>query len=112
MQALAFSRHFEISGLDIENDVEKLFAKQEKKISYKKANFEKDRYPFENERFDIVFSKSVIEHIQNTDHFLGEAKRLLKPEGKIVIMCPAWESQAKHFYDDYTHIKPFTVWTL
>ena len=58
--------------------------------------------------FDIVFSKSVIEHVYNTEHMLQEIYRVLTPGGTVVLMTPAWESQYRHFFDDHTHIKPFT----
>jgi len=109
LQALAFSSYFDISGLDLSLDAKNIFENQNKIIDLKTADFETDIYPFEDNKFDVVFSKSVIEHINNTNHFLGEASRVLKDNGKIIVMCPAWETQGKHFYDDYTHVKPFTA---
>jgi len=64
--------------------------------------------PFENNCFDYVFSKSVIEHIVDPDCFLNECKRVLKPGGMIIVMTPDWESQMQIFYDDPTHVHPYT----
>jgi len=70
-------------------------------------NFEKDKLPFQDNSFGFVFSKSVIEHVSNTQHMLAEAYRVLHNCGKIVVMTPAWEYNYKDFYNDPTHIKPF-----
>ncbi|MBI2558830.1 class I SAM-dependent methyltransferase [Candidatus Woesearchaeota archaeon] len=37
---------------------------------------------------DLIVSFEGIEHLENPDIFLKEAKRLLKPEGKIIISTP------------------------
>lgn len=74
----------------------------------KKCDIENGRLPYEDNSFDWAFSKSVLEHVENTDNFMGEIFRVLKPQGVAVIMTPAWESQYKFFWDDYTHVKAFT----
>jgi len=71
------------------------------------VNIEKDSFPFNGETFDFVFSKSVIEHLWNPEHFIKECCRVLKPGGKIIIMTPDWQSQMYIFYDDYTHRHPY-----
>lgn len=75
-------------------------------------NAEKDIIPYQNNRFDFVFIKSVIEHISNTDLFLSEIYRVLKPGGRLIILTPDYQRQKDFFYDDYTHIKPFTLISL
>ena len=72
------------------------------------VDLENDPLSFDDNYFDVIFSKSVIEHVRNTENFLSEAKRVLKPGGILVIMTPDWQSQMKCFYDDPTHVKPFT----
>ena len=72
------------------------------------CDIEKDRLPFEDNFFDYVYSKSVIEHISNTQHFVQEIYRVLKPAGVIVCLTPDWGIDYKMFYDDPTHVKPFT----
>ena len=74
----------------------------------RECDIEKDRFPFEDNSFDFIFSKSVIEHVYNTDNFLNESFRVLKPGGIIVLMTPDWRSHVNYFWDDYTHVKPFT----
>ena len=43
------------------------------------------RWPFENDRFDVVFSSQVIEHVHNTRLFVEESFRVLKPGGTAII---------------------------
>jgi len=43
-----------------------------------------DPLPYEDERFDAVVSNQVIEHLADTDRFVSEIKRVLKPEGLAV----------------------------
>jgi len=57
--------------------------------------------------YDFVFSKSVIEHLEKPDNFLKESYKVLKPNGRIIIMTPDWQSQMHIFYNDYTHVRPY-----
>lgn len=95
----------------IEREVRKKINKKEEKDyniwHNQKLDFNKSILPYEDNTFDFVFSKSVIEHVYNTDHFLSEIRRVLKPGGKVLILTPSWEYNSKWFFDDYTHIKPF-----
>lgn len=65
------------------------------------------KWEIENNHYDYIFSKSVIEHIYNTKHLFSEMFRILKPGGKIIIMTPSWEHVYRDFYNDFTHVKPF-----
>ena len=72
------------------------------------CDLEKDRLPFEDNTFDYVHSKSAIEHVSNTGHFVSEIYRVLKPCGVVVCLAPDWGTDYKIFYDDPTHVSPFT----
>lgn len=76
------------------------------------CNLEKDKLPFQDNYFDVIFTKSAIEHVTNTHNFINEVYRTLKPGGTLVIMTPDWQSQMKNFFDDPTHVKPFTIKSL
>jgi len=43
---------------------------------------------YQDNTFDIVISTEVIEHIFNTDRFLTELKRVVKPKGLVIITTP------------------------
>lgn len=67
-----------------------------------------DRIAMEEEKYDIVFCKSVIEHVEEPHLFMKDIYRVLKPGGKVITMTPDWKSQMRIFYDDYTHVQPYT----
>jgi len=66
-----------------------------------------DNKPFPAKEFNFVFSKSVIEHISDPDKFMKEIYKSLKPNGRVIIMTPDWQSQLYIFYNDPTHIHPY-----
>ncbi len=77
-------------------------------FTIKECNIETDPFPYDNDSFDFIFSKSVLEHVANADNFLSESFRVLKSGGIAVFMTPDWGSQYRFFWDDYTHVKAFT----
>lgn len=44
--------------------------------------------PFESERFDVLVSFQVIEHVQDVDAYLAEAHRILRPGGRFFLTTP------------------------
>ena len=78
----------------------------------KKVDLENDSWPFPDNNFDIIYNKSLMEHLRNPDVFLQEARRVLKPGGKIICLIPDWESNYKTYFDDFTHRTPFTSVSL
>lgn len=44
------------------------------------------RWPYDDNKFDVVFSSQVIEHVHNTRLFVEEIFRILKPGGSAVVM--------------------------
>jgi SAM-dependent methyltransferase len=72
------------------------------------VDLNKDSLPYPDNYFDVVFSKSVIEHISNTEHYINEMKRVLKVGGVLLLLVPDWETQYLIFYQDPTHIHPYT----
>lgn len=51
-----------------------------------------ERLPFENNRFDVVYSNGVIHHTPNTRLLVEEIYRVLRPGGKAIIMVYAENS--------------------
>lgn len=71
-----------------------------------------DHYPVEDNYYDVVFTKSVIEHFYYPENIMAEVYRILKPGGLVIIMVPEWRSNRKWFYDGFTHRTPFTSKSL
>ena len=71
-----------------DNSLQKAMLKHDIKINSlndKNCNFETDKINFENDYFDFVLMKAVIEHINNPQNILNEIKRVLKKGGTIII---------------------------
>ena len=74
----------------------------------RECDIEVDAFPFGDSHFDFVFSKSVLEHVYNTHNVVKETFRVLKPGGITVQITPDWLTDFRSFWDDPTHVKPFT----
>lgn len=71
-------------------------------------NFENDKLAFDKETFDVVTLVSVIEHINNPSNILKEIFRVLKKGGILIIITPNFRYAYRNFYDDPTHLRPYT----
>jgi len=107
-QTVAFARYFDTHAIDIANDSVELFNHLNLNVSFQCCDLENDKYPYPDDHFDVIFNKSVIEHVANGNHFVSEIRRLLKPSGKAIILTPSWETQYLNFFDDPTHVQPYT----
>ena len=79
---------------------------------YPEFDIEKDSLMHENESIDFITMNAVIEHIKNPDNIFNEIKRVLKKNGLIFIRTPNWQMDFKNFYNDPTHVTPYTPQTL
>ena len=71
------------------------------------VDLEKDSLPYQNDSFDVVYSKSVIEHFYYPEKIFQEIYRVLKPGGLAVTLCPDWEYNYRIYFEDFTHRTPF-----
>lgn len=78
------------------------------------CDFAEAPLPLEDNLVDFVFSKSVIEHLYlpQISHYMSEIKRILKPDGYVIIFTPDWIYCWDDFYDGFTHVTPFTSTSL
>ncbi len=72
-------------------------------------NLETDRLPYADNSFDVVFSKSVVSHLHNSENFITEIQRVLKSGGRLILLTPDWQSQRYVFYNDFTLVQPYIV---
>lgn len=102
---VGFARNgFDVKGIDKRDECINILSA----FDIRECNLERDKFPFEDNSFDYIYSKSVLEHINNTEHVIKETFRTLKPGGITVQLTPDWTTDYKHFWDDPTHVKPFT----
>jgi len=81
------------------------------------VNFECDALPFANGDFDIAVLYSVIEHVHDPGNLLSELRRVLSPEGRVVVITPNFDLKnlflaARGFFDDPTHVHPYSPESL
>jgi ubiquinone/menaquinone biosynthesis C-methylase UbiE len=77
----------EFYGIDLSAEMIKqaeINSAQFKNIHFRKANAEE--VPFNNDFFDYVICTNAFYHFANPDRVLKEAKRVLKPHGRIYIL--------------------------
>ena len=67
--------------------------------------------PFKKESFDLVTCYFVLEHIEtkDIDKFCNNLLSVIKPGGHIFLVFPNERSLLLGFYDDPTHIRPYSV---
>lgn len=56
---------------------------------------------FENNSFDIITMWHVLEHVPNLEDQIKELKRLLKPNGSIIIAVPNFKSYDANHYKEF-----------
>ena len=65
---------------------------------YKGVSFVENLSELENHSFDIITMWHVLEHVPNLEEQITELKRLIKPNGTIIIAVPNFKSfDAKHY---------------
>ena len=94
----------EVFGLDLSEEAQSF----SKDIELSICNLECDDIPYPDNYFDIIYSKSFLEHLRSPDNYLKECYRVLKPGGTLLTLVPDWESNYKIYFDDYTHVSPYT----
>jgi SAM-dependent methyltransferase len=64
--------------------------------------------PFEDASVSGLYSCWLLEHLADPMGCLTEVRRILRPGGYACLIVPSAESLNRGFYDDYTHLRPFT----
>ena len=65
-------------------------------------------FPFPDGEFDTVLCSQVLEHVFNPDEFLSEIRRVLKPNGKLILTVPfIWNEHEQP--NDYARYSSFGI---
>ena len=64
---------------------------------------------FENyfETFDSVYALNIVEHVEADTQAIANIKKLLKPNGKIIILVPAYQSLYNGFDKELEHYRRY-----
>lgn len=91
-------------------------SKQAREIALKKGIIlQEDVVKYQNKQFDVITMWHVLEHVPNLVDYINQLKKLLKPNGVLVIAVPNYKSyDAKHYkefwaaYDVPRHLWHFS----
>lgn len=69
-----------------------------------------DPFPLGDAALDMVFASNFFEHflLEDCSQILAEVSRVLRSNGRLMILQPNFRLQPGRYYDDYTHRTPFT----
>ena len=81
-------------------------------VDIDECNLEVQRFPVEDCSIDIAVCLALIEHLQDPGHFLAETLRVLKPGGLLWLSTPDIEACGAKFWNDPTHVHPYTRTSL
>ena len=81
-------------------------------LDYTDVNFEVDTFPVEDNSVNFAVSLAVIEHLRDPENFISEVYRYLKPGGVVYLSTPNFQLDWKNFYNDPTHVRPYTPESL
>ncbi len=101
----------DLYGVDVEKN-----PYLDKNISFSLCDIDNDKLPYEENKFDVVITNFVLEHLKNPQNLFLESFRVLKPGGFFYcstdyytsIYCPDYWN----FYSDPTHVRPWTKRSL
>lgn len=68
-----------------------------------------ERYPSLLGRFDTVFSLNVLEHIHQDSLALQNARRLLQPQGRLLILVPSYQWLYNQLDYHLDHYRRYTI---
>jgi 2-polyprenyl-3-methyl-5-hydroxy-6-metoxy-1,4-benzoquinol methylase len=85
---------WQITGIEPNENAKKLAVS-------KGVSFENRIEHIENQQFDVITMWHVLEHVPNVEHQIKELKRLLKPNGTIIIAVPNFKSFDAGYYGEF-----------
>jgi 2-polyprenyl-3-methyl-5-hydroxy-6-metoxy-1,4-benzoquinol methylase len=58
-------------------------------------------FEFSNEKFDVITLWHVLEHVPNLQEYISELKKLLKPNGVLIVAVPNFKSYDAEYYNEF-----------
>jgi ubiquinone/menaquinone biosynthesis C-methylase UbiE len=65
---------------------------------------------FPDAHFDVVFASNLLEHLERSQAsaLLSEARRVLRPAGRLILVQPNFRLDPGRYFDDFTHVAIYT----
>lgn len=104
------AKKWQVFGIDGNKEAIKWSAKRGIKI--KKADFNKDKIPFEDNSFDLVLALDLLEHLPNESNLLRQIKRVLKKDGFFICTVPAYPKLFSYWDKMLGHQRRYTKKSL
>lgn len=69
---------------------------------------------FGDATFDVVFASNLLEHLERpmASRLLAEARRVLVPGGRLILLQPNFRLNPGAYFDDFTHVAIYTDQSL
>lgn len=78
-------------------------------MEFHETDVSRSPLPCADASVDFVMLNHLIEHIANGEYLVREVGRVLAPGGRVYIRTPNVTRVKWRFFNDYTHVRPFTV---
>ena len=103
-----FGRHqaspdLEIHGVDADPGAVEEARRFEQAIC---LNLESTALPYDDESFDAVLARDILEHVQDPGRLVREIHRVMRPGG--VLVASVVMARPQRVWADYTHVRGFT----
>ena len=99
---------WDVSGIEQDHD-----AREFGKSHFGLNVFDKNKlFDFDENSFDVITMWHVLEHIHRYDEYLKQIKKILKPNGKLIIAVPNYTSTDARHYKKYwaAYDLPIHLW--
>jgi arsenite methyltransferase len=97
-----------VHGIDPSDDMLAIARHSETSVDYGRGDAL--AVPFGDERFDVVVSTQVYEYVDDIEGALAEARRVLRPGGRLLVLDTDWDSIVWHSSDHERMERVLAAW--
>ena len=83
-----------------------------RQVEFHEADVGTTALPVSDDSIHLIILNHIIEHIEECEFFVRQLQRVLRPGGAVYIRTPNLARVKWSFWDDYTHVKPYTPQAL
>ena len=97
---------WEVMGVDGEEEAAEWSARRG--IHVKQTDLTKP-LPFDSDTFDLVLALDILEHVSDDSALLSEMRRVVKPEGRVMVSVPAYQWLFNYWDEMLGHKRRYTA---